>query len=251
MTVKIRKPFAMKQFSIAHNKVALPVTSDACLFGAMIEFNNTGNRPKNPRVLDIGTGTGLLCFMLAQKNPEATFVGIDIHPDSVDQANENREQNPFANRIHFEQQDVLEYANNLPFDVIVCNPPFFKNQLPSTDEVKRLARHSNSLNLPSLLAASHELLQPHGEMFLLYPCSDLENTLNHIKLAGFQTLKTTFIQANSQKQPHLVILQARKVLETDSHESPSSSETIVHYNLDGKLTVDAIHYLKEFYTQLS
>jgi tRNA1Val (adenine37-N6)-methyltransferase len=84
---KPRQPFAMKQFSIAQNDVALPVTSDACLFGSMIQL------PKNAHVLDIGTGTGLLCFMLAQKHPDATFTGIDIHPGSIQQAIENNHNN--------------------------------------------------------------------------------------------------------------------------------------------------------------
>ncbi|MBM3438183.1 MAG: methyltransferase [Bacteroidetes bacterium] len=248
MKGKVRKPFVMKQFTIAHNQVALPVTSDACLFGAVVDL--TSNENHEHRVLDIGTGTGLLCFMLAQKHPAATFTGIDIHQESIAQALENQSVNPFADLIQFELSDILTHSPNQPYHSIVCNPPFFENQWPSEDETRRLARHSNTLNLSNLVAACTRILCNQGKLFLLYPCDDLPHTRLTLNNNHFQLLKTTFIKAHSQKKPHLVVIEAQYNPEIPSESIPALSETIIHYTPEGKLTETATHYLKEFYSHL-
>lgn len=252
---KARKPFIMKQFSIAHDKVALPVTSDACLFGAMISFSATYGDAHRPikKVLDIGTGTGLLCLMLAQKYPDVQFTGIDIHPDSIAQANQNKDNCPFAARLTFELADILSYSPSTRFDAIVCNPPFFQEQLPSTDETRRLARHSDTLSLSSLLHACHKLLNHHGELFLLYPTIDesrLKATLNE---AQFSLLRLTHIRATELKLPHLCMIQAKAMPEIEPTTRQShdiTTQTIIHYQPNGELTSDATHYLQEFYSSL-
>jgi len=250
MTNKVRKPFVMKQFTIAHHQVALPVTSDACLFGAMIQLSVPMDHTQPYRLLDIGTGTGLLCFMLAQNHPQIHCTGIDIHQNSVDQATENLKNNPFAERIRFEMANILHYIFNEGYHGIVCNPPFFENQLPSEDDIRRLARHSNTLNLSNLIASCAKLLLPNGELFLLYPCDGLANTRSTLEKNQFLIVKTTFIQANSTKKPHLVMIQARYKAPSADYSNESSSETVVHYTAEGKLTDTATHYLQEFYSQL-
>jgi len=250
MNGKVRKPFAMKLFSIAHDNVALPVTSDACLFGAMIQLSKPQKPGIQQRVLEIGTGTGLLCFMLAQKHPGASFIGIDIHEESVIQAKENLQNNPFAQRICFELGEILQYSPKDLFQHIVCNPPFFENQLPSQNDTRRLARHSDSLNLNSLLQACYALLEPEGELFLLYPCDDLVNSVTALFRQQFQPRKITFIQANDQKKPHLMMIHAQKCNDIEPSITEITQETIVHYEPNGKLTKDATHYLQEFYSHL-
>jgi tRNA1Val (adenine37-N6)-methyltransferase len=252
---KTRRPFTLKQFSIAHDKVALPVTSDACLFGAMIPLSaNYGDANLQVKsVLDIGTGTGLLCMMLAQKHPEIQFTGIDIHPDSIVQANQNKENSPFPAQLHFQLADVLSYSPAQPFDAIVCNPPFFEQQLPSADETRRLARHSDTLTLASLLTACHKLLNHHGELFLLYPPID-ERTLEVIlNQAQFSLRALTQIRATESKAPHLHIIQAKAMPENTSQYlqyENCETKTIVHYESNGKLSQEATGYLQEYYSIL-
>lgn len=252
---KARKPFVMKQFSIEHDKVALPVTSDACLFGAMIPLSPNHSDEKRPvkKVLDIGTGTGLLCLMLAQKNPNIQFVGIDIHPDSIAQANQNKENCPFKAQLEFELADILSYTSSEQFDAIVCNPPFFQEQLPSSNETRRLARHSNTLSLSSLLQACHELLIHHGELFLLYPPMDKIKLTAILNEAQFSLSGLTYIRATEQKLPHLCMIQAQAMPKIGHDRGQShdvTTQTIVHYQPNGKLTSDATHYLQEFYSSL-
>jgi tRNA1Val (adenine37-N6)-methyltransferase len=250
MTNKVRKPFVMKQFTIAHHQVALPVTSDACLFGAMIQLSEPMDHAQPYRLLDIGTGTGLLCFMLAQNHPRIHCTGIDIHQSSVDQATENLKNNPFADRIRFDMANILQYTFNEGYHGIVCNPPFFENQLPSEDDLRRLARHSNTLNLSNLIASCAKLLLPNGELFLLYPSDGLANTCSELEKNQFRIVKTTFIQANPKKKPHLVIIHARYKAPNASFSIEPSSETVIHYTSEGKLSDTATHYLQEFYSQL-
>ena len=91
--MKTRKPFRFKQFEILQEGGCMPVTTDACIFGAMADIGNAKN------VLDIGTGTGLLSLMLAQRFPEANFTAIDIDEASVNQAHINFENSPWKNRL--------------------------------------------------------------------------------------------------------------------------------------------------------
>jgi tRNA1Val (adenine37-N6)-methyltransferase len=244
---KPRQPFAMKQFTIAQNDVALPVTSDACLFGAMIQL------PQNAHVLDIGTGTGLLCFMLAQKHPDATFTGIDIHPQSIQQAIENNHNNPFNNQIEFHIGDAQLWEPSTPYNAIVCNPPFFENHLPSQNTTRRLARHSNDLTLPNLLKHCNRLLHPNGELFLLYPNQNIHQIQTTFAENHLQILEITFIQATENKPPHLAILRAIKspLNIEKAEESPNLiTQNVIHYQTNGQLTNHATHYLKEFYVRL-
>ena len=127
----MRKPFAMKQFTVVQSEVALPVTSDACVFGALADFQNA------TQILDIGSGTGVLSLMMAQKFPSARVQGIDIHLPSVEQARENGINSPFADRVSFLHDNILDFEPDTPINGIICNPPFFENHLPSSDETRR------------------------------------------------------------------------------------------------------------------
>jgi tRNA1Val (adenine37-N6)-methyltransferase len=159
----MRKPFAMKQFTVVQSEVALPVTSDACVFGALADFQNA------TQILDIGSGTGVLSLMMAQKFPSARVQGIDIHLASVEQARKNGIKSPFADRVSFSHDNILDFEPDTPINGIICNPPFFENHLPSTDETRRLARHTQTLTLATLTARCARLLQPRGELLLLLP----------------------------------------------------------------------------------
>jgi tRNA1Val (adenine37-N6)-methyltransferase len=242
----------MKQFSIAHDKVALPVTSDACLFGALIEFPTDSIPMDSPfRVLDVGTGTGLLCFMLAQKYPNAQFTGVDIHLDSIQQAEENRQNNPFSSQIQFELGDILQYCPIAKFDAIVCNPPFFENQLSSSDATRGLARHTSTLNLSHLLAACNRLLVPQGTVFLLYPMGEIMDYSRKLMAEGLCLTEVIYIHPRENKPAHLVVLTAVKLNSKDNDALPIiKSKSVVHYTSNLQLTEVATHYLKDYYIHL-
>lgn len=258
---KMRRAFVMKQFSIAQNRVTLPVTSDACLFGAFIQL------PPKAQVLDIGTGTGLLCFMMAQTHPEARFTGIDVHTNSISQALENLSNNPYKNRIQFLQANILNYQSNTTPNVIVCNPPFFENHCVSKDPGRRIARHvasnSEELTLSNLIDKCSHQLPENGQLFLLFPCANQSATQKTLGQYGFAIKDITYIQANENKPPHLAIFHALKSSNSLNHQSsaaptknnpnsiaPNTKNRIIHFLPNGKPTAKAFELLKEFYINL-
>lgn len=235
----------MKQFTVVQSEVALPVTSDACVFGALAEFQ------KATQILDIGSGTGVLSLMMAQKFPSAHVHGIDIHLPSVEQARENAINSPFVDRVSFSCDNILDFEPLTTIDGIICNPPFFENHLPSSDETRRLARHTQSLTLATLTARCARLLQPHGELLLLLPASSQNQILAALQQNQFSQQTITTIQATPTKPPHLIAVYAIKN-STNHFVARTQPHTIqyTHYNADGQLTPQATELLKDFYLAL-
>jgi tRNA1Val (adenine37-N6)-methyltransferase len=147
----------------------MKVGTDGVLLGAVTDPACAMN------ILDVGTGSGLIALMLAQKS-DAQITGIDIDFDSVAQAVENGAASPWADRLHFEQAGVQEYAlsHANSFDLLVCNPPFFADSLKSPDAGRNLARHNVSLDFDALLSATKSLLRPQGMAWFIYPHADLD-----------------------------------------------------------------------------
>ena len=112
--------FKFKQFTIWQSDCAMKVGTDGTLLGAWAQASS------GPcRILDIGTGTGLIALMMAQRYPQASVVGVDIDASAVNQAKENVKASPFADRIAIFETDICHFIADQPFDAIVCNPPFF------------------------------------------------------------------------------------------------------------------------------
>jgi len=144
----------------------MKVTTDACLFGAWIPLDH---EPKF--ILDIGAGTGLLSLMMAQRAPEVTILGVELDGAAAKQALENAQDSPFAKRISIVQQDVQQFAieTEEKFDLILSNPPFFKNHLHSPLAKVNAARHQETLSLEQLAEAIVKLLAPTGKAAILLP----------------------------------------------------------------------------------
>ena len=156
-----------------------------------------------------------------------------------------------SNRVTFSHGNFLDYEAQTPINGIICNPPFFENQLPSTDETRRLARHVESLTLTSLTARCARLLQPDGELFLLLPALAQNPILSCLHQNQFSIQSITTIQSNPLKQPHLIVVYAIKQL-SSSKPMAANDKTIpfVHYDTNGQLSAAAADRLKDFYLVL-
>ena len=221
------------------------MTSDACVFGALADFQNA------TQILDIGSGTGVLSLMMAQKFPSARVQGIDIHLPSVEQARENGINSPFADRVSFLHDNILDFEPTTPINGIICNPPFFENHLPSSDETRRLARHAQSFTLISLTARCARLLKTHGELLLLLPASSQNQILAALQQHQFSPQTITTIQATPTKPPHLIAVYAIKNSPNQSvAQTPPHIVQYTHYSADGQLTPQATELLKDFYLAL-
>jgi tRNA1Val (adenine37-N6)-methyltransferase len=156
--------FRFKQFSVRQSNVPLKVGTDACLLGAWAAGGKT--------ILDIGTGTGILALMMAQRYPEAEITAIDIQAELAREAAFNFKCSPWSHRLKSEVQDLLTWQTDVSFDAIICNPPYFSGAVLSGVKAKDLARHSTSLGLSELFRWSKNHLNPNGCFSLIYPAND-------------------------------------------------------------------------------
>ncbi|WP_312899889.1 tRNA1(Val) (adenine(37)-N6)-methyltransferase [Chryseobacterium taichungense] len=154
------KSFTFKQFVIQQSKEVFRVGTDGVLLGALSGVGQALN------VLEIGTGTGLITLMLAQRNPEANFFGIDINKEAVDLTKINFENSPFSARLKNVHQDFKEFETLERFDLIVSNPPYFE---ASGSEKDKIARQTVELNFRQLISRSSELLSKKGIFSVIIP----------------------------------------------------------------------------------
>lgn len=156
--------FRFKEFQISQSESAMKVGTDGVLLGAWVDIE-----AEDRRLLDIGTGTGVIALMLAQRAPEATIWGVDI--ESVEEARCNGERSPWGERLYFEQTPVQEFEAE-PFDLILSNPPFFVESLRCPDHGRTMARHAVALPFEALRDAVARLLKPEGRFALVLPTDE-------------------------------------------------------------------------------
>ncbi|MCC8186965.1 MAG: methyltransferase [Bacteroides sp.] len=158
--------FRFKQFTVRHDRCAMKIGTDGVLLGAWSAAEN------RQRILDVGTGTGLIALMMAQRNPAAHITALEIDPEACLQACENVSASPWADRVDVRQADFKTYTTEIKFDLIVSNPPFFTHSLHGPDHKRNLARHSGELTYTDLLQRSARLLSHTGELDLIFPATE-------------------------------------------------------------------------------
>ena len=162
------KGFTFKQFHIDHSRCAMKVGTDGTLLGAWAALQTAA------RILDIGTGTGLIAIMAAQRSPSAQITAIDIDEDCAAQARENASASPWAERIKVVHSALQEFAPQHKFDHIVSNPPYFiDSQLPP-DAARSTARHTATLPFDELVSSVVRLISIGGVFSLILPPTEME-----------------------------------------------------------------------------
>ena len=156
--------FRFKQFEVHQQRSAMKVGTDGVLVGAWASV-----QPEDRAILDIGTGTGLIALMLAQRNPEAKVIGVEIDAESAAQARENVDRSPWSDRVEIVESAVQEFATDERFDLIVSNPPYFVDSLKCSDDSRTTARHTDSLSFAELMRSAARLLKPEGRFAVIVP----------------------------------------------------------------------------------
>jgi tRNA1Val (adenine37-N6)-methyltransferase len=173
-----RGGFQFKQFWVRHDRCAMKVCTDACLLGAYT------HAPSPQRILDVGAGTGLLGLMLAQRYPHAHIDAVEIDTDAFSQCQENIANSPWPNSVTPWQGRIQDFSPGQGYDLIVSNPPFYPNHLPSADPKRSMAMHTQTLSFADLIQSVQRLLLPDGQFFVLLPPPQMEQLADVARSAG-------------------------------------------------------------------
>jgi tRNA1Val (adenine37-N6)-methyltransferase len=233
--------FEFKQFTIQQDKCAMKVCTDACLFGALVADELQHRTIFD--ILDIGTGTGLLSLMIAQKKT-AVIDAVEIDETAFNQAKENVLQSPWKERINVFNTDILQLQTNKKYDCIISNPPFFESDLKSGDEKKNFAKHDTSLTLTGLLNAVDTHLCDDGFFAVLLPYHrSIYFEEESLKLNFHLTKKIVIKQTPKHNYFRAMLIFSRT-------ESATAITEITIKNEEGNYSGEFIELLQDYYLYL-
>jgi tRNA1Val (adenine37-N6)-methyltransferase len=165
-----------------------------------------------PRALDIGTGTGIIALMLAQRYPDAHILGIDIDGDAISQAADNVKASPFASRISVELMKVQDMGERYAgcFEAVVSNPPFFIDSLQAPDHQRNMARHAETLTYGDLMKAAKMLLDDDGELSVIVPFDYRRRMDDETVFQGLFPSRVCAVKTSAKKPVRRYLLAYRK-----------------------------------------
>lgn len=222
----MKDQFTFKQFTIRQDLCAMKVGTDGVLLGSWAIGGDN--------ILDIGTGTGLIALMMAQRFTNAHIDCIDIDACACTQANDNIKNSCFAERIKVYNCDIQEYTTSCLYNSIVCNPPFFVNSLQCPDVKRTLARHTFALSPKTLFCYSYRLLTSEGFLSIIIPTEQAETFLIEAHINGFFVHKKTFVKTTEKKTAKRILItfgkHQPKFYQEDSQTLMTGDKRSVWYN---------------------
>ncbi|WP_394697602.1 tRNA1(Val) (adenine(37)-N6)-methyltransferase [uncultured Sunxiuqinia sp.] len=192
--------FYFKQFGVRQEKAAMKVGIDGVLLGSWVRFNRVA------RVLDVGTGTGLLALMAAQKT-NALIDAVELESDAAEEAQFNFQNSKWGKRLRLTIGDFRSFQTTEKYDHIISNPPFFENSPKSGDHKRAQARHADSLSLQELLTKAKSLLSEDARISLIVPV-DKERRLKELASELSLTI-TRFVKVapDETKKNHRLLVE--------------------------------------------
>jgi len=234
--------FEFKQFRIRQDRCAMKVGTDGILLGAWCR-ESRGERGAD-RILDIGTGTGLIALMLAQRNPNSMIDAVEIDTAACEQAAENFRESTWSERLHAIQGCVREFRAETRYTVIASNPPWFSNSLKSATASRNIARHDDGLSKIDLLAAVNRLLAPDGQFCTILPTLAVREFMLLARDSGLSCHRSCEVRPTPKKPP------TRHLLEFCRIHPPSTPEPeflTVETAIRHDYTADFRKLTREFY----
>lgn len=249
----MKHSFTFKQFEIRQERCAMKVGTDGVLLGAWAHVAHC------QRILDMGTGTGLVALMAAQRS-KADIIAIDLDTDAVAQAAENAALSPWGSRIQVLEADAREVYNSESsilnselthpeaicqlFDAILCNPPFFENSLKCPDSARTMARHTDTLSFDELARSAARLLSPEGELSVVIPYDRAHDMTVSAACNGlFATRQTVVIPVEGSKPKRILMAFTRK-------GAPHTITTLCIHDAERQYTPAYVSLVGDFYLKM-
>lgn len=233
--------FRFKKFTVYHNKCAMKVGTDAVLLGAWADTSFCRN------ILDIGTGTGIIALMLAQRS-QATVEAIDIDKEACVQATENAAASPYTERIKVVHASCADFAasnQQKRYDLIVSNPPYFINSLKCPDNKRTVARHTDTLLLSDLIREAQTLLSPSGRIALVLPYERLEEVKALASANHLYICRQTDVIPTPGAAPKRLLVEL-----STTEENIKNRDTLTIEEARHQYTLEYIALTKEFYLKM-
>jgi tRNA1Val (adenine37-N6)-methyltransferase len=231
------RPFFFKKFGMFHHRSTMRVGTDAVLFAQWVDVASSDN------ALDIGTGSGIIPLILAQKGV-GSVDAVELDSDSYEEANLNFSISVYSDRLSVVQNDVRDYAanNEKKYDLIVSNPPFYASDVKPIKEKKVMARHVSTLSFKDLLVAAKKMMKEDARFALVLPFYESRLFIKEAESLGFYLQKEILISPIEGKEPNRVNMQF--VL-----NEVESVETVLFTirNKDYSYTDEYKEFLKDFY----
>lgn len=205
--------FKFKKFEVDQSGCAMKINTDGVLLGVL------ASQPNPARLLDIGTGTGVIALMLAQRYPQASIDAVEIDRSAAEQAARNFEHSIFSDRLSAHCADIAAYDTGHRYDLILSNPPYFVNDLKSLEPRKGLARHAHEAFFDSLIRKVAGLLQPEGLFWVILPVKQAEQLLINAMLVHLFPTRIIHIFSDETKTEFRQIMCFSRQTQTPQHEN--------------------------------
>lgn len=229
--------FAFKQFIIGQNHAAMKVSTDGILLGAWAPLNGAG------KIIDVGSGTGLLSLMLKQRAPQSEVHAVELDNDAIFDAKQNIAQSPWPD-IQLHHCAIQKFDAQGNFDLMISNPPYFNDSLKAQTPQRSRARHTDSLSFLELLQAFKQLTNPNGHLAIVLPLYESEHICEVASKVGVFVIKRCEVKATPKKAVSRCLLYFSKI----RGECVSSELTI--YDQQNHYSDDYVALCREFYLKM-
>ncbi len=235
------KPFKFKQFTLNQDKCAMKIGTDAVLLGA---WANVKNKPFS--VLDIGSGTGVIALMLAQRSQAELIDALEIDGNAYEQCVENFENSQWSDRLFCYHASLNEFAEEIDdkYDLIVSNPPFYQDNYKSDDTQRDLARFEDSMPFEHLISSASKLLSKNGVFSVILPSKEEAHFIDLASITNIFPNRILHIKGNSSTKI------VRSLIEFSFTKSEIKVEELIIETSRHQYTQDYINLTKDFYLKL-
>ncbi|WP_041393878.1 tRNA1(Val) (adenine(37)-N6)-methyltransferase [Photobacterium profundum] len=238
------KGFTFKQFHVDDGGCGMAVSTDGVLLGAWATL------PKQGKLIDIGTGSGLLALMMAQRTAPApcSIIAIELDDSAADAAAKNFSNSPWSSSLHCVKQDIQQWNRTQPknnIGNIICNPPYFNFGLQADSQTRATARHTDTLTHDALLQSITHLLAPEGIVSLILPEYEGRQLIQAAEKYGLQCQRLCEVKSTEKKPVSRLLIE---LTSSTVKSAPQKEALCIHDS--GQYSAQFIALTRDFYLKL-